>query len=197
LLLAVLTVFPVFAGVPTITGKLSIRGTLRLTGSAPTIVDFLPAGGGVGTFLVDPLTQTGFFAALANTTGSVRDLSSVSGSVTLTNFLALAASPSTTFTLTSVDAGIFSAAPCGAPPAPGQTCTLPGSAFNLANTGVGSTLSFTLRGNALIGAVTSPFVGTVTTQFSGLPYQSVLATLATGGSLEASYSADFNVRALP
>jgi hypothetical protein len=193
LLLAVLTVFPAFAGAPTITGKLSIRGTLRLTGSAPTIVDFLPAGGGSGTFLVDPFTQTGSFVPFAGTTGSVKDLSSASGSVTLTNFLTLAANPSTSFTLTSVDAGIFGAAPCAAPPATGQTCTLPGNAFNLMNTGVGSTLSFTLRGNALNGPSTSPFVGTVTTQFSGLPYQSVLATLATGGSVDAAYSADFNV----
>jgi uncharacterized repeat protein (TIGR01451 family) len=125
--------------------------------------------------------------------GTVTDLSSLAGAINLPNALTFSASPTTSFTLTSVDPGIFAAAACVAAPAAGQKCTLPNDAFNLMNTEAGSTLSFTVRGNALDGLDTSPFVGTFTTQFSGLSYQDVIAILQTTDSVSAAFSADFQV----
>ncbi|HVX65185.1 MAG TPA: PEP-CTERM sorting domain-containing protein [Bryobacteraceae bacterium] len=123
--------------------------------------------------------------------------------ISLPNFLVLPGGIS--FELTQIDAGVFGSADCLAAPAPGQTCTPlappPKSPFNLMNTAVGSTASFTIRGIAtMTGDTTTPpstVLGTFTTQFTGRNYQSMLQTISTGGTVRASYSANFIVEEVP
>jgi hypothetical protein len=192
----------------------SVFGTLEVGDSSlatgATTFDFLPAGGGTGTFNVGG-SSTGTFAPLAGTTGLSKDLNLLAGQPVnnpflLANFLTFAAAPPVRLDLNFIHAGVFGSASCGAAPAPGQTCTpsfaalvspanpLGLSPLNLMNTQTGSMASLSLAGVAVNvtppSTAASPFAGSVTTQF-GVPYQSVLATLASGGALSASYSATF------
>jgi hypothetical protein len=172
-----------------ITGSLNISGSLTLTSSAIT---FVPGG----QFGVDLFGQTGSFVPLAGTSGIALGIPTTAGSVTVNNFLTFAIEPGLHFDLASLNPGVFSAVACGAPPAAGQTCTPPGSILSLVNTGVSSIAAFTVEGTVVnpVGD-TSDFTGTYTTQFSGASFQSLLATLGSGGSLTASYSANFAVEA--
>jgi hypothetical protein len=192
----------------------SVFGTLEVgdasLATGATTFDFLPAGGGTGTFSVGG-SSTGTFAPLAGTTGLSKDLNLVAGqppnsAFALSNFLTFAAAPSVHLDLNFIYLGVLSSAACGVAPAPGQTCTpvIPAlitpanplglSPLSLLNTPTGSVASVSLAGTAANTATpnttASPFTGTVTTQFS-LPFQSVLATLGSGGALSASYSATF------
>ena len=101
----------------------------------------------------------------------------------LAGFLTFAGSalPNAVFDLSYVDPGAFGVAQCGLAPAPGQTCTLPGTPFMFTNTGGNnSTVSFTVEGfvrntlTPLDGL--STFTGTYTTQFT-VPYQLLLIEL--------------------
>jgi hypothetical protein len=182
-----------------IVGRLSIRGTVTL---AATTIDFLPVGTGTGAFLIDPSTQSGSFLPFPGGAGAVKDLSSVAQPVgvpfLLVNFLVIAADPGTAINLTFINPGVFPSASCGLAAAVGQTCTPAGSPFNFVNTAAGgSVVSFTMLGTVVNGADTTAFVGTLTTQFSDMTYQAVLATIAGGGSVSAAYSADFDTTALP
>ena len=64
-----------------------------------------------------------------------------------------------------------------------------------------SSATFLVRGSANDISDPSPidgyFVGTFTTQFTTQPYQTVLATVLGGGTVTASYSANFSVTAIP
>ncbi len=177
------------------TGQFSIRGSVIITA---TSTDFHPAGTGTGTFLVEALAPpSGSFAVLGNTTGLVADFTMATAPVgapfTLNNFIVFAAAPTLQLHLTFINPGVFSSAQCGLAAAAGQTCTPAGSAFNLVNTtATSSVLSFTMAGTATDGTLpTSTFQGTLTTQFTGMSFQQVLATLAGGGSVSGAYSADF------
>jgi hypothetical protein len=103
--------------------------------------------------------------------------------------------PGISIELTMLDAGVFGSTDCLVAAAPGQTCTPvfppPKSPFNLTNTAVGSTASFTIHGIATSGTSVQDVTGTYTTQFTGQNYQSILSTIAGGGSVQASYSANF------
>jgi hypothetical protein len=180
-----------------------ITGILNTTGSVAVttdMIDFLPTGGGTGDFGVDPFTQTGSFIPLAGTTGTIKDLSLVDQPVgtpfTLTDWMVFTASPNISFTLQSIPVGVFGLADCVAAPAAGQSCTPPGSPFNLSNTSAtSSVVSFTTGGlvlNTLTGEV-STFDGTFSTQFTNQNLQQLLATINGGGAVQATYSANFIV----
>jgi hypothetical protein len=81
--------------------------------------------------------------------------------------------------------GVFSAAACGAAPAVGQVCTLPGSPFSFINTPSGSSATFDFTGVTSDGL--STWSGVFTSNFT-IPYQTVFSRLATVGSITNSYS---------
>jgi uncharacterized protein (TIGR03437 family) len=187
-----------------------ISGTLDMTGSVAigfTTIDWFPAGGGTGTFLVEP-SSTGSFAPLAATAGSAADLNllvqAVNTPIVLTNFLTFAAAPTIRLDLNFIFLGVSSSAACLVAPAIGQECSpsiaslvsaanpLGVSPLNFANIGgLSSSASFSVQGTAVNTATaeTSPFSGVVTLQFAGQSYQQVLAVVAGSGTATASFSA--------
>jgi len=193
-----------------ITGVLNIAGGVTVTA---TSIDFLPLGGGTGTAAADAFTNTGSFVVLntgnpgAPATGAIKDLlgGPVVGAISLANFLSgFALAPNIAFDLTFINPGIYTPASCGAAPAVGQTCTPPGSPFNLSNISSGGSISAiasiglagTVR-NTTTGEV-SAFTGTLSTQVDRTSYQAILAQLsAPGGSFSTSYSGSFTVTAIP
>ena len=181
-----------------ITGELNIAGDVAV---GATSIDWLPIGGGTGTFAVTA-SSTGTFSGLAGTTGTSKDLDvsiqPVGVPFSLPNFLLLPSGIS--IELTMIDFGVFGSADCGGAPAAGQTCTPsfppPKSPFNLINTGVGSFASFTVHGIATSTDLSVPpsnVLGIYTTQFAGRTYQNLLSMIARGGKVSASYSANFVV----
>ncbi len=206
--LAVAVLLGVLAFLPAPASADTIWGTLNITGSVAvgaTTIDWFPLGGGTGTFKVEP-TSTGSFAPLADTSGTAKDLDVITEPVgspfSLMDFLTFSAMPSWHFDLMYIDPGVFGSADCAAAPAAGQTCTPlappPKSPFNLANTVSGSTASFVVRGTAYddMGGPVSMFTGIYTTQFA-TPYQSLLQTVARGGTVQTSYSATYTFTTVP
>jgi hypothetical protein len=180
-----------------ITGILNTTGSVAVTSST---IDFLPAGTGTGDFGVDPFTQTGTFTGLAGTSGTIKDLNMVTEPVgspfVLTDWLVFTADPTIRFTLTSLPFGVFPVAGCTGPAVAGQNCTPPGSPFNLSNTSeTSSVVSFKTGGTVLNTATSevSNFDGTFSTQFTNQNLQQLLATIQGGGSVSATYSANFIV----
>ena len=197
LLLAAMTMQMV--GAP-ITGALNIIGDVEV--SAPGGVgniDFLPpVGGGFGEFLVSTsLSQSGDFVPLALTPGDIKDLNQgvfpVGVSFLLSNFLTFDANADMAFDLRYINPGSFGAGSCFAPAAAGQTCTPPGSPFNLANqTASEAVASFSVLGDMRrisTGEIT-PYKMIFSTQFSDQNYQSLLTAINTGGAVRASFSAE-------
>ncbi len=193
-----LSLLPGVAYATPISGELNITGDVSV---GATTIDWLPTGGGTGTFAVTQ-SSTGDFAGLAGQSGTMKDLDELSvpvgTDVSVTDFITLPGNIS--FELTKIDAGVFTSAQCGAAPAAGQVCTpdfpAPKSPFNLINTAVGSTASFTIHGIVRMDGQETPVagvVGTYTTQFTGQSYQQLLATISRGGAVRASYSANFVV----
>jgi hypothetical protein len=176
-------------------------GELDLTGAAifsSTLIDFTPAFGGSGIATVVE-GSTGTFASVVRTIAAIKDIPlPPSGMLDAITF---PAAPLLHFNTTSVDTGIFGSSQCALAPAVGQTCTVPGSAFNLTNTSQGSTLSFELNGKFLDlsdGKMDlTPYHGITTAQFVGRSYQQVLASIAGGQSLTTSYSASFAPSMIP
>ena len=202
----------ILALVATTASALPVVGELNITGSvgvSATVIDWLPSGTGVGTFAVDPFTQLGDFVPLAGTAGSSRDLTSATDPVgvaynlgpvfTVPAFLTFAADPTILFHLQYIFPGVYTSADCFAAPAAGQTCTpFVGSPFNLSNTtATSSTATFQVQGVIQHGADFSDFVGTYSTQFVSLNYQQVLATIFSGGTVNATYSANFIASVVP
>jgi hypothetical protein len=175
-----------------ITGIVNISGSVDVGG---TLIDFQPpAGPPNGAFAVSNSGNTGSFAGLNNTAGSILDIPTMSGP--LPGFITFAAAPNIRLDLTSVDPGTFTSTDCGLPAAPGQTCT-PGppfpqpNPFNLSNsTATLSTAAITFHGTAVntITGETSSFVGVFSSQFT-VPYQTLLAEVSRGASISTSYSA--------
>jgi hypothetical protein len=180
-----------------------ITGILNTTGSisvSSTAIDFLPTGTGVGNFGVDPFTQTGSFSTVAGTSGTIKDLNLVAEPVgvpfTLTDWMVFSSNPNITFTLNLIPGGVFTPAGCTGPAAAGQNCTPPGSPFNLTNTSsTSSVASFKTDGTVTNRATSevSSFDGTFSTQFTNQSLQQLLATVNGGGSVSATYSANFVV----
>jgi PEP-CTERM motif-containing protein len=181
------------------TGTFNLDGTMTLsgTGLAPQITftqnvaPFPPNKATIGP------GATGSFAALGGTTASIQNVSNppaVTGGAGFApqSFLSFDAAPALgTLPLNFIFAGINSAASCGAAPAVGQVCSPANTPFNFQNVpGGGSTLSFVFQG--ISNPAGSTWTGIFTSQFH-TPYQTVLATLATGGAVTNTYSATFNV----
>jgi hypothetical protein len=133
---------------------------------------------------------TGIFSGLNGTAITTADVPA--GAPVNPTFITFDAAPAFSIASTSVSPGVFTSANCGAAPAIGQTCTPPGSPLNLVNTYNGVTASFTVQGTLIspTGAPT-PITGVYTLQFADTNYQTLLATLAAGGTVTTTYSAEF------
>jgi len=180
----------------------AVSGTLKATGLTVSLgpgwaVEFLPANS--ANFIITA-GSTGTFAPLVTTSGKINDFTAIPGPSVQTNFVTFTSVPNLSFTLESISPGVFGSADCNAPPAAGQTCTPPGTAFNLTNTSLDTgTVSFTIRGTASDGTGTpSSFEGIINASFSGATYQDLLANVANGTFFTArAASASFNVTATP
>lgn len=146
---------------------------------------------GSGSFDVGS-TSTGAYAPLNGSTGTLAPIT-LGGPIA--NFLSLSALPGAQFTLTSLGPGYFSSAQCGVAPAAGQICSLPGSPFVWVNTPTGSVVSFSASGTVVDTAsgASSTFGGVFTATFVDRHYQSILADVASGGTVQASYSASISI----
>lgn len=168
----------------------------------PTGVDFGNNGASDGSFTVNPPTSL----VPIGSTATVKDLNFLALPLNqpflLNSFVSFQSNPNLRIDLTFIQLGVFSPAGCGSPPAAGQTCTPvvpalvspsnPGglSPYNFMN--VSSTLSslqFSVSGNLVNGAVSTPIQGIFTAQFT-VPFQTVLAGMATG-AFPTSISANF------
>jgi hypothetical protein len=176
-------------------------GNLNFSGSnnvliSQGMINFGPTMGAIGI-----TTSTGDYGFLGGTSGTVKNIDNppyvVDTPVATPSFVTLVGAPNITFTLQVLMSGVFSPAGCAiTTPVPGQVCTpnVPElSPFNLSNSAGGtSSASFIVMGieaDSLTGT-TTPFTGIFTAQFT-VPYQSLLATIASNGTISTSYSATF------
>lgn len=122
----------------------------------------------------------------------------VSNWMTITPSIFNATMPVDTFDLTFLPFGVFTSVDCGLPAAQGQTCTPPGSNFNLENTQTGFTASFDVLGNVhFTNGTVGTFTGTFTSAVNGESYQQALAVIAGGGSVTETYTASFALSTVP
>jgi hypothetical protein len=143
-------------------------------------------------------TGTGAFASEVGQNG-ISDLDSSSEPIgtTFVNtpFINFDVVPAPSLLLNFISAGVDSSADCFAPAAANQTCTPPnpgGSPFNLQNLSSSqSTASFALSGVTADGL--SNWTGIFTVPFNDEPFQQVLATLNSAGSVTNSFSAEVTV----
>jgi hypothetical protein len=185
----------------TISGTFNIAGTITVTQNAIDWVDnnppFTPMQATIGP------GATGSFASLSGTTVTIEDLDRTTAPVGAPFgpqlFITFDADP----TLPALDidmifAGIYGTAQCTMAPAVGQQCT-PNppitnstSPFNFVNNPppVGqATATFAFAG---VEGTSSVWAGNFTSQFTD-PFQAVLTTFATTGSITNTYSASINV----
>ncbi len=179
------------AGATPLVGRLGIMGSLSLVHL--TQIDFAPPATGLGDFVVGVATDS--FAPLLFTAGNIQDLdlsvTPIGVPISVPNFMTFQADPVSSFELTAIVPGSFSSAACSDAPAVGQTCTPDGSLYEFVNTAGGATVSFSVIGNAINGADSTPFTGLFTAQIAGTNYQSFLAPLGDDGAVQATFSADF------
>lgn len=192
LLLAAGVTIPAHAAL--IEGTFNFRGSIGV--SAGGSFDFLPFGGGEGAVVLGAGGFAGDLLGAELTLGTVKDFVATPGALNISNFITLAAFPNLAFTTNSLNAGIFGAGACGALPASGQTCTVPGSAVNFTNlTSTSSQASFVLFGTVSDGSGDDPsdFTATFTATFSDKNYQTVLATIALGQQISTSFQASVDI----
>ncbi len=181
-----------------------------------------PAPANYGNF--STTVGTGSFAPYTFQGGYIHNLSQattpLNQSFLLPNFVMFSSTagnpvlpPDIALDLTQIFTGIDPQAGCVAAPAAGQLCTpvFPGlvsaanplgvSELNFQNVSMGagslgSTASFSVAGDArrISTGEISPFTGVFTLQFT-VPFQTVLATMATSGSITNSFSAAFTATA--
>ncbi|HTP87462.1 MAG TPA: hypothetical protein VMH81_27795 [Bryobacteraceae bacterium] len=188
-------------------GTFNIAGTITVTTSAITWMSNDPP------FMLDKATigpgPTGSFAGLGGTVATIDNLNSATEPVgtpfAATPFLSFDAAPALgLLDINFIFAGIYSTAQCTAAPAVGQTCT-PNppitpvtSPFNFVNNpgimGPQATATFAFGGISADGQ--SQWSANFTSQF-GVPFQSVLAMLASTGSVSNTYSATVTVTPVP
>ncbi len=188
-----------------------ISGTVNFSGSVTdsgSVLTFTPGG----AFTITDLGNTGTFAGLSSTTGVIKNLdvitTPVGQSVSVPDFITFSAAPNLSITLGMIEAGVYSSADCFLAPAPGQTCTLPPgfggapatqpNAINLSNTATGSTASLSFTGSAVDSATGSMSTanGILSAQFT-VPYQTLLADIASGSPVPTSYSATVSATVVP
>jgi len=151
---------------------------------------------------------TGSFAGIATTSGTVKDLEDdfapVNTSFSLSSFLAMAAFPTYSFTLTFIEAGSGTLAGCT--DLPGDVCTPTGSPFTLTNgvdtngDNVADSVSvlFAVSGTIFdgIGPLTA-FQGSFTTQFVNQTALSLLNAIVANGFVSNSNSSTFEATIIP
>lgn len=90
-------------------------------------------------------------------------------------------------------AGFNGAGGCSAsPPAAGQTCTPPGSLFNLQNLTATSS-SATWRFQGITNDSIATWTGIFSSQFSDLPFQTAIANLAANGFVSNTFSGEITL----
>lgn len=223
-LAAAFTVVPASA-VP-ITGQLAISGTATVEA---LVLNFLCSGfasggtcpAGSGDFSVGTgAATTGSFEPYEGRAGFILGINNLAQPLNtpfnLANWITFESDGGFTsdiaLDLQFIPLGVSGQGQCAAPEAAGQICTpvIPAlvgpnnplglSAFNLQNTGNGSSASFGVSGIAtrLSTGEQSQFNGIFVAQFSNTPgqfdasYQDVLAELSTGGSVTNTFAASFN-----
>jgi len=183
-----------------IVGTFNIAGTITVT---PTTITWTLND---PPFTADKATigpgGTGGFAGLGGTTVTIHDLNNATEPVGVSfpsqPFISFDAGPSLpTLNINFIFGGIYNASQCGTlPAAVGQTCTTPGSPFNFVNNppppplGPQATATFVFMGITSDGL--ENWQGNFTSQFT-VPYQSVLAQLASTGSVTNTFSASFTL----
>ena len=175
-------------------------------------VDFGANGLSDGSFTV--ASSTGSFTP-SGTTGTIKDpnflsTSPLNQSFLLGSFMTFQSNPNLRIDLTFIHLGTSGAAGCSVnPPAQFQVCT-PTSAllvtpanpqglspYNFTNLPGGlSSLSFAVDGNVVNGAVSTPFQGVFTTQFT-VPYQTILAALGSGVPIALGGTFNTSAAAVP
>ena len=188
-----------------------ISGVVNTTGVASvnlTSINFLSGTFVPNLFLVSvPVSNS--FTGLAGTTGTIANLTNnltntgpqpVGASFTDANWMVFSsASPLIAFDLTFIAPGIDGTGGCSSS-AIGATCTpFSFSPFNLQNTTNGTSVAFSVSGNARnvsTGELT-PFTGNFTTQITSQNIPQILATINSGGSIVNSYSANFIASTVP
>jgi hypothetical protein len=179
-------------------------GNLNMTGQVNVSLDRIDF---VGSIMAN--SATGDFAAapgLIPSSGTILNIDNppyATGVTVITNnWLTFPAIPNISFTLQVLLPGVQGSAACGAPVAAGQNCTpnVPNiSPFNLSNTTLTtSTASFTVTGveHDSITNTTTPFVAVITSPFD-VPYQSLLATVNSGGTINTTFAATLTAAPIP
>ncbi len=185
---ALVTSVPAFADI------LSTTGSVEVTSGS---IAFYPLGGTSGQYNIGP-PDTGIFAGLAGTGGTILNITNaaepINTMVNVPDFMTFNGASNLSFTLTELLGGTFGACPAP-PPVAGQTCTPPGTPYNLTNlTPTSSSAAFTVNGYVVDTknpGVQTPFFGIFTTQFANESLQSVVSAIETGGTVDATYSAQF------
>jgi hypothetical protein len=176
-------------------GTFNVEGSFTLTPltlSVQSDVAPFPANKG----LVAATGLSGSFAGLGGTQATILPISSPPATIGGAGFpaqtlLTFDADPALgALSIDFIFPGIASSFDCSVAPAVGQECTPLGTPFTLQNTpGGGSSVGVVFAGTAPDG---STWTGNLTSQF-GVPYQLVLQTLATQGSISGTYSATVTV----
>lgn len=198
---AVVIAFPVCASANTITGGIHFSGDVTIStsgGNGLLTFDFLPPPNNAFTFTVND--GSGFFAGLSGF-GDEVDFGTLSAPVnTMVNIpdLSFSNTPDT-FVLTEVFAGVDSSAGCSdvlANAANGNTCTPPGTPFNLqdiAPNGQNSSATFVVQGYVLDGATQNPATITFTAASTGKSFEQILNDQANGVADVITFGAQLQI----
>lgn len=179
--------------------NLLVIGALTMAAAGVGVAEAGPVTGGLtasgAATLSRPefgaVTRTGAYVGLPGTDAILKPLAIGGGPIV--DFVTFASDPVTRINLTGIAPGAFGSAECGAAPAAGQTCSLPGSPMSFINTPTGSTMTISLTADLVNTSTGASSSGTIlyATQFAGQPYQKVLAKLNGGESITSGYSAEF------
>ena len=180
------------ASIPAFADVLSTTGSVNISNSA---VHFYPLGGSSGTFNVGA-PDTGTFSGLVGTTGAIKDLTTlpINTTINIPDFMTFANAANLSITLTEINGGTLPA--CSqAMAAAGQSCSPTGTPYNLSNqTATSSVGSASVEGYLVDSnkpGVLTPLTGLFSTQFVNMSYQQLISTVDGGGSVDATYSAQF------
>ena len=183
----------------------AIIGLLNFSGSGQvrvsgTSLDFGANGLGVdGLFNVT--SGTGYFSGYAaglNNAGDLVDLTQPPGPVNIPGFLQLLLGPRAGLNVLLTEIAFGGGAACPPLAAIGSSCTAApplaplGSPLLITRSGGGTTVTMVVRGSGNNGAdIAYDVLGTFTAQFTGVTPEVLLAAVAGGGFVDASYSAEF------
>jgi hypothetical protein len=189
--LAVLGV-PLAATADTITGTLSVSGTIEISDDSIAFT---------GPLTLGPAQQGGF-TALAGTTGTIQNITNPPYTPGLifptSDFITFSSVPNISIKLLELEPGVEGAAGCTSNPAAGQTCT-PNepspSAFNLRNlSSTSSIASFSIFGIEVDSLTddTIPVSGVFTITLPDESFQTMLTIVNGGGTVTSSFAAQIN-----